>query len=46
MANFWAKRIGYDISRINEVPKTWRDAVRQIIEDMHLASEQEEPEGE
>ena len=34
MANFWAKRIGYDINRIDEVPKKWREEVRQIIEDM------------
>ena len=34
MAKFWAKRINYDINRLEEVPKAWREAVRQIIEDM------------
>lgn len=32
MAKFWAKRINYDITRINEVPMLWRGQVRQIIE--------------
>ena len=32
MANFWAKRINYDISRIGEVPRLWREKVRAIIE--------------
>lgn len=35
MAKFWAKRINYDIERIDEVPKTWREAVRVIIEGMN-----------
>lgn len=34
MAKFWAKRIGYDIGRIEEVPELWREAVRAIIEAM------------
>lgn len=33
MAKFWAKRIGYDIERINEVPALWREAVRELIEE-------------
>lgn len=32
MAKFWAKRINYDITRLDEVPKAWREAVREIIE--------------
>lgn len=32
MAKFWAKRIGYDIGRIDEVPALWREQVRQLIE--------------
>lgn len=32
MANFYARRISYDIDRIEEVPAHWRDAVRAIIE--------------
>ena len=32
MAKFWAKRINYDIDRIDEVPKAWREAVRALIE--------------
>lgn len=32
MAKFWAKRIKYDITRINEVPELWREEVREIIE--------------
>lgn len=32
MAKFWAKRIKYDISRIDEVPELWREQVRKIIE--------------
>ena len=32
MAKFWAKRINYDIARINEVPTLWREQVRAIIE--------------
>ena len=34
MAKFWAKRINYDINRLDEVPKAWREAVREIIEAM------------
>ena len=45
MAKFWAKRINYDIARINEVPKAWREAVREIIEAMQPEGD-EEPEGE
>lgn len=33
MAKFWAKRIKYDIDRIDEVPELWREAVRKIIEE-------------
>lgn len=33
MAKFWAKRINYDINRIEEVPALWRDQVREIIEE-------------
>ena len=32
MAKFWAKRIGYDIDRIDEVPALWREQVRALIE--------------
>ena len=32
MIKFWAKRIGMDINRINEVPLAWRDGVRAYIE--------------
>lgn len=32
MAKFWAKRINYDIERIDEVPALWREAVRALIE--------------
>lgn len=35
MAKFWAKRINYDITRLDEVPKAWREAVREIIEGMN-----------
>ena len=31
MAKFWAKRINYDIDRIGEVPKAWREAVREAL---------------
>ena len=33
MAKFWAKRIKYDVSRIDEVPELWREQVREIIEE-------------
>lgn len=33
MAKFWFKRIKGDIERIDEVPKLWREQVRQMIED-------------
>lgn len=32
MAKFWAKRIKYDLSRIDEVPDLWREQVRELIE--------------
>lgn len=32
MAKFWARRINYDIDRIDEVPALWREAVRALIE--------------
>lgn len=32
MINFWAKRIRYDIGRINEVPTLWREDVKELIE--------------
>lgn len=32
MAKIYAKRINYDIARIDEVPAHWRDAVRALIE--------------
>ena len=32
MVKFWAKRINMDLSRIDEVPKTWREQVRAYIE--------------
>ena len=31
MARFWAKRIGYDPSRIGEVPALWRGAVAELV---------------
>ena len=31
MVKFWAKRINFDISRINEVPLKWREDVRAYI---------------
>lgn len=34
MAKFWAKRINYNILRINEVPALWREDVRQLIVSM------------
>jgi predicted trehalose synthase len=33
MAKFWAKRIKYDLSRIDEVPDLWREQVRELIEE-------------
>lgn len=33
MVKFWAKRIGYDITRIDEVPALWREQVREYIEE-------------
>ena len=41
MAKFYAKRIGYDITRIDEVPAHWRDAVREIIEERNTETEGE-----
>lgn len=32
MVSFWARRIGYDVGRIDEVPTMWRDKVRQLLE--------------
>jgi hypothetical protein len=32
MVKFWAKRIKYDLDRIDEVPTKWRDDVRLYIE--------------
>ena len=32
MVKFWAKRIRYDLDRIDEVPTKWRDDVREYIE--------------
>ena len=34
MVKFWAKRINYDLSRIEEVPTLWREQVRVYIEAM------------
>ncbi len=34
MVKFFAKRINYDIERIDEVPSLWREQVRQLIESM------------
>lgn len=33
MVKFWAKRISYDLERIDEVPTKWREDVRQFILD-------------
>ena len=32
MAKFWARRIDWDINRIDEVPALWREQVRRLIE--------------
>lgn len=32
MAKFWAKRIKYDIERIDEVPDLWREQAKKLIE--------------
>ena len=32
MVKFWAKRIKYDLDRIDEVPTKWRDDVKLYIE--------------
>ena len=32
MAKIYAKRINYDIDRIDEVPTLWREKVRALIE--------------
>ena len=32
MVKFWAKRIRYDLDRIDEVPTKWRDDVKAYIE--------------
>ncbi len=34
MVKFWAKRIGYDLDRTDEVPTLWRERVREYIENM------------
>jgi hypothetical protein len=31
MAKIYAKRINYDINRIDEVPVLWREQVRSLI---------------
>ena len=31
MAKFWAKRIKYDLSRIDEVPDLWKEQVMELI---------------
>lgn len=31
MAKLWAKKIRYDIDRIDEVPELWRESVRMLI---------------
>lgn len=33
MVKFWAKRINFDLERIDEVPVRWREDVRQYIID-------------
>lgn len=33
MARFWADRIGYDVSRVGEVPALWRERVREMCEE-------------
>jgi hypothetical protein len=37
MVKFWAKRIRYDLERIDEVPTKWRDDVREYIEAMQTS---------
>lgn len=32
MAKIYAKRINWDIERIDEVPALWRERVRELIE--------------
>jgi len=32
MVKFWAKRINYDLDRLDEVPELWREQVREYIE--------------
>lgn len=34
MVKFWAKRINYDLNRIDEVPTLWRRQVKEYIENM------------
>lgn len=34
MVKFWAKRINYDLTRIDEVPTLWRRQVKEYIENM------------
>lgn len=37
MVKFWYRRIGGDVSRIDEVPELWREAVRSMCEAKHFA---------
>lgn len=37
MARIFAKRINYDITRINEVPAYWREEVRAMCEAKYMA---------
>ena len=37
MVKFWAKRIKYDLDRIDEVPAYWREKVREYIEAMQTS---------
>ena len=33
-ARFWAKRISFDVERLDEVPSKWREEVRSYIESL------------
>lgn len=37
MVKFWYRRIGGDVSRADEVPDLWREAVRVMCNARHLA---------
>lgn len=37
MVKFWYRRIGGDVSRIDEVPELWREAVRALCTAKHMA---------